>query len=214
MKKLLLSVVMFLLLITGAVTQREFLLTSYARFFTVHNATRGADALVVLSGGIITRLPCAIELYKQGYAPRIILTEQRHPFGRLRQVGGDEWSIAAAIIQALHATVNLVKVPSLKGGATSTFDEAYDLREYSVKHHLKHLIIVTDDHHTRRSLYAFEKVLRGTGIKVEAAGTKNDIFNESNWWQSDTGISSYVMEGIKYVVYRFSDRNVSFIKNY
>jgi hypothetical protein len=45
-------------------------------------------------------------------------------------------------------------------------------------------------------------------------GAANNFFNESNWWQSDLGIGSYLLEGIKYPVYLFSSRNVSFIKNY
>jgi hypothetical protein len=57
-------------------------------------------------------------------------------------------------------------------------------------------------------------VLKGTGILVEVAGAQNDIFSESNWWQSDTGISVYLMEGIKYLVYLMTDKNASFIKNY
>ena len=214
-KKLLLICALFALVITGAISQHAFLLTRYAQFFTVNTGTRGADALVVLAGGILTRLPRAIELYQQGYAPRLILTEQRHHYPGLRHVCGDEWQIAPSIIEALHATATPVYLPSLKpGGVTSTFDEAYDLREYCTKNHFKHLIIVTDAYHTRRALYAFQKVFTGTGIRVEAMGAENNIFNESNWWQSDLGIGGYLMESIKYAVYLFSSRNVSFIKNY
>jgi uncharacterized SAM-binding protein YcdF (DUF218 family) len=214
-KKLLLICALFALVITGAISQHAFLLTRYAQFFTVNTGTRGADALVVLAGGILTRLPRAIELYQQGYAPRLILTEQRQNYPALRHVCGDEWQLAPSIIAALHATATPVYLQSLKpGGVTSTFDEAYDLREYCTKNHFKHLIIVTDAHHTRRALYAFQKVFNGTGICVEAMGAANNFFNESNWWQSDLGIGSYLLEGIKYPVYLFSSRNVSFIKNY
>jgi uncharacterized SAM-binding protein YcdF (DUF218 family) len=214
-KKLLLICAIFALIITGAVSQRALLLTRYAQFFTVNTGTRGADALVVLSGGILTRLSRAIELYQQGYAPRIILTDQRHHYPRLRHVCGDEWLIAPSVIEEMHAAVMPVYLKSLKpGGVTSTFDEAYDLRQYCINNNFKHLIIVTDIYHTRRALYAFQKIFNGSGVRVEAMGAGNNIFNESNWWQSDVGISAYMMESIKYVVYLFSSRNVSFIKNY
>ena len=215
MKKVLIICALFTLVISGAISQRGFLLTGYARFFTVNSATRGADALVVLAGGILTRLPRAVELYQQGYAPRIVFTEQRQQYPALRHVCGDEWQIAPSIIEALHASVVPVYLPSLKKqGVTSTFDEAYDLREYCTRNHFKHLIIVTDAHHTRRALYAFRKVFTGTGIRVEAMGAGNNIFNESNWWQSDLGIGSYLLESVKYLVYLFSSRNASFINNY
>jgi uncharacterized SAM-binding protein YcdF (DUF218 family) len=215
MKKLLLFLILLIFSAAVVTIQYPSLLTRYARLFSVNNATRGADAMVVLSGGIIPRLPYAIELYQQGYAPRIILTQARHPNQRFMQVWGDEWSVAPAVMRSLNTKVNLVYLPSLKkGGVTSTFDEAYDLRDYCLKNKFHHLIIVTDLNHTRRALLAFEKVLAGTGIQVEAAGAPNDIFNESNWWQTDTGISAYIMEGIKYVVYFMTDKNVAFIKNY
>ncbi len=215
MKKFFVICAIAALVIAGAVSQRAFLLNRYGQFFTVNSGARGADALVVLAGGILTRLPRAIELYQQGYAPRIILTDQRQHYTALRHVCGDEWLIAPSIIEELHATVAPVYLPSLKkGGVTSTFDEAYDLRDYSLKNHFHHLIIVTDNHHTRRALYAFQKVFNETGIRVEAMGAGNNIFNESNWWQCDTGISVYLLEGVKYAVYLFTDRNVPFIKNY
>jgi uncharacterized SAM-binding protein YcdF (DUF218 family) len=215
MKKVLIIVTIILLIIVGALTQYQRVLIRYASFFSIHNASKGADALVVLAGGIITRLPYAIKLYQQGYAARIILTQQRHPYPRLKHLWGDDWNIAKEITQSLNITVHLVYLPSLKtGGVTSTFDEAYDIKQYSVQQHFKHIIIVTDSYHTRRSLYAFKKVMQETGIRLEAAGTENDLFNASNWWQSDAGISAYVLEGIKYVAYHLSDRNVSFLKNY
>ncbi len=105
-------------------------------------------------------------------------------------------------------------MPSLKDGATSTFDEAHDLRHYCKKNRLKHIILVTDNSHTRRALYAFQKVFRDTDILVQAAGAPNDIYTERTWWHADMGISTYIDEGIKYLVYLLYDRNVPFVKNY
>jgi uncharacterized SAM-binding protein YcdF (DUF218 family) len=215
MKKIVLFLILLTISVAAVVTQYPTLLTRYALLFSVNNATKGADALVVLAGGIIPRLPYAIELYQKGYAPRIILTQARHPNQRFKQVWGDEWIVAPGVLRALNTKVPLVYLPSLKkGGVTSTFDEAYDLRDYCLKHKFHHLIIVTDMYHTRRALLAFEKVMAGTGMRVEAAGASNDIFSESNWWLTDTGISAYILEGIKYVVYCMTDKNVAFIKNY
>jgi len=196
--------------------QHAFLLTQYASWFTVQNATKGADALVVLSGSMMTRLPHAIALYQQGYAPIVLLTEERKRVvsSKLKHLVGSNLDFAKKIIQALEVPIQLAIVPSLKGGATSTFDEAYDLLQYARQHHLKRLIIVTDVFHTRRALYAFEKVMEGHKIEIQAIGASNPIFDESNWWQADAGISTYVLEGIKYLVYRFTQQNVTFVKNY
>jgi uncharacterized SAM-binding protein YcdF (DUF218 family) len=190
------------------------LLTSYAEFFTVHTATKGADALVVLSGIIETRLPRAIALYKDGYAPRILITEERPLHSLAAQLPCTNRDKAEAIMHLLHADCGLTPVPSQKGGATSTFDEAYDLKDWARKNSYTRIIIVTDDFHTRRALYAFAKVFNGTGIAVEAAGAANELFNEHDWWKSDMGISAYILEGIKYSVYRATSHNIPIINNF
>ena len=109
--------------------------------------------------------------------------------------------------------MNFEVVPSLRKGATSTFDEAHDLLAFCTKEDLKHLIIVTDAFHTRRALYAFKKVFRESNIEIEVSAAKNDLFNEENWWWSDFGISVYVLEPIKFFVYLLTNQNTSFIKN-
>ena len=116
--------------------------------------------------------------------------------------------------QSLNIQVEFEIVPSLKGGATSTFDEAYDLLVFCDKENLKHLIIVTDSFHSRRALYAFKKVFQGSNITVEVSAASNEVFSEENWWLSDRGISAYLLEPIKFAVYLVSSRNVSFVKNY
>jgi uncharacterized SAM-binding protein YcdF (DUF218 family) len=190
------------------------LLQAYAGFFTVHTASKGADALVVLSGMVETRLPRAVELYRQGYAPRMLITQERPANALAEQLPCSNSKKARALLELLQADCDLTLVPSLKGGATSTFDEAYDLRDWAQKHSYRRIIIVTDAFHTRRASYAFTKVFQSTGIAVEAAGAANDYFSEADWWKSDAGISAYVLEGIKYLVYRASSRNAAGIKNF
>ena len=184
------------------------MLIGYARFFTIDNPTYGVNApIVILSGGYSTRIPKALELYEKGYGDRLLLTtERRYPFLTYKQS-------AEKIAQALNIQVEFEMVPSLKGGATSTFDEAYDLLQFCEKENLKHLIIVTDSFHTRRALYAFRKVFQGSNINVEASAALNEVFSEEDWWRSDKGISVYILEPIKLFVYMLSSKNVSFVKN-
>jgi uncharacterized SAM-binding protein YcdF (DUF218 family) len=190
------------------------LLTAYAEFFTVRTATKGADALVVLAGMMETRMPAAIDLYRDGYAPLLLITRERPLNSLAAQLHCTNQAKAEALMQLLRADCRLTVVPSQKDGSTSTFDEAYDLKDWSRKNGYKRIIIVTDNFHTRRALYAFTKVFNGTGIVVEAAGAANEIFSERNWWKSDFGVSTYILEGIKYCVYRATSQNIPIIKNY
>jgi len=182
----------------------------------VNNATKGADALVVLSGNMNVRLPHAIKLYQKGYSSQLLLTDEKSLIKnpRLQSRTPTSMDRAKYVFEILEIQVDHTMVQSLNGGATSTFDEAYDLLRYSLQHNLKHLILVTDTHHTRRSLLAFKKVFKGNDILVEVTGAPNAIFHESNWWQSDYGISQYALETILYVVYTFSTQDTTVIRNY
>ena len=121
--------------------------------------------------------------------------------------------IAQAMIEELEMSVPVSTIQSQKGGATSTFDEAYDLLKLSENKRFRHLILVTDEFHTRRAYHAFQTVFKDTEIKIEISAASNEIFNVYNWWTSDKGISAYVLESIKYPVYLMSSGNVNFIRN-
>ena len=59
--KVIISLIAILILL---LSQYKMLLTGYANFFTIDNATYGVNApIVVLSGGYATRTPKALELY-------------------------------------------------------------------------------------------------------------------------------------------------------
>ncbi len=213
MKKLLIFIILFSGTIAVSFFNYESVLMSYAKFFTVSNATPGADAIVVLSGGKITRIPHALKLFEKGYAPEILLTNEKKKNIRFSHLFPTNKMIAQAMIDELGLSPPISIIQSQKGGATSTFDEAYDLLKLSGKKKYRHLILVTDAFHSRRAYHAFQTVFDETEINLEMSSASNEIFNENNWWTSDQGISAYVLESIKYPVYLLSSRNVTFIRN-
>ena len=213
MKKWLIIVFFLIGILSVSIFRYQSILTSYAGYFTINNATTGADAIVILSGGKATRIPHALKLFAQGYAPQLLLTDEKKRNLRFAHLFSSNEEIAQAMIEELRMHVKIKTVPSLKNGATSTFDEAYDLLKLSKMEGFDHLILVTDAFHTRRAFHAFQTVFEGSKIRLEMSAAKNEIFNESNWWTSDQGISAYVLESIKYPVYLLSSRNVNFIRN-
>ena len=212
MKKWLVVIILFSGVIAVSISQYRSILTAYAKFFTVNNATSGADVIVVLSGGKDTRIPHALKLFAEGYAHEILLTDEKRNI-RFAHLFPTNEMIAQAMIEELKMSVSVSTIRSQKGGATSTFDEAYDLLKLSEKKRYRHLILVTDAFHTRRAYHAFQTVFKDTEIKIEMSAASNEIFNVNNWWTSDQGISAYVLESIKYPVYLLSSRNVTSIRN-
>ena len=204
MKKLFSYICIGIFILIVIVITYPFLLTSYARFFSIENASKGADALVVLTGpqgAMIDRLPHALKLYHEGYASRILIPSERIPKQSLQTIYKNNWDEAHTVILHMQDSAKLESIPSAKGGATTIFDEAHDVRQYSMQHNFHHLIIVTDKHKTRRAHYAFEKVFKETGVKIEVSGASEDYFNEQTWWKSDAGISAYLVEGITFLIY-------------
>ena len=214
MKKLLVCALLCFIIVCFFFNYRP-LLTLYAGLFSVHNATPGANALVVLGGGIETRFPQALKLYRQGYADKILLTDLRPYTCGIPDFDCSQRKIAYAQRDYFEPGAPVIVVPSRNGtGAVSTFDEAWDLLIYSQRNGYSRLIIVTDEFHTRRALYAFRKVFKGSGVTVEAMGAPNAVFDAQNWWRSDTGLKSYFLEPLLLCVYLFTRANVEFLENH
>jgi uncharacterized SAM-binding protein YcdF (DUF218 family) len=168
--------------------------------FVVDNASKDADAIVVLGGSNETRVDKAIELLKFGYSSKIFMTEpeektKKYPFIQTQRE-------VAELIFREH-NVSFETIPSLKGRATSTIDEAFDLAFYLKNRDFKRIILVTDEFHTARSLYAFEKIFKSEGldVKVEVSGAKSKIYNRFNWWESEQGLLDYIPEFFKFTLY-------------
>tara|TARA_B100000945_G_C20305212_1_gene560022 strand:+ start:114 stop:758 length:645 start_codon:yes stop_codon:yes gene_type:complete len=213
MKKIFIFIVFFFGFIAFIFYNHDSILSAYAKLYTVSNPTLGADVIVVLSGNKLTRISHALKLFEKGYAPEILLTDEKKNRIKFAHLFPTNEMIALAMIEEMGLSVPVSIILSQKGGATSTFDEAYDLLKLSEKKRYRHIILVTDAFHSRRAYYAFKKVFEEKEIKIEISAASNEIFNENNWWTSDQGISAYVLESIKYPVYLLSSRNVNFIKN-
>ena len=200
--------------VAAAWSQAPALLQAYAGMFVVDTVREPADALVVLAGDPETRVWHAVQLYRAGYAPAIVLTETRASNPAVARLIPGERQQALAILRSAIPDAPVVFAPSLRGGATSTYDEAHDLSRLCRQRGWRHIIIVTDGHHTRRARYAFRKVLRSAGVRVDAAAAPNAVFDETNWWRTDRGLNAYVSEPFKCAAYLLTDRNIAAIENY
>ena len=209
MKKILFLIILILL----AYIFRGEILSSYARLLTVNNATDGADAMIIMSGNIDTRPAHAAKLYHNGYAKRVFLTREKNWLGHLSPY------VEARNLYARQALLReKVPVEFLPGkhpeGAMSTLDEVYDVVDFLKQNNeIQHIILVTDEPHTYRTNYIFNKVFRQNGlghIQLEMAAAPNDVFNETNWYQTEKGVVFYLEETIKIPFYwlNLADKNL------
>ncbi len=190
-----------------------FILRSYADFFTINNYEKGADATLILGGSADTRAKKAIELYRNGYAREILITQPKPPIKEYENLIVSDFVNIKQILK--YEKVNYTVVKDINGGAKSTFDEARDLIIFLKKHPLDRVIIVTDNFHTRRAKYAFDKIFEESECKtiIQIAGAQNQVYNENNWWETERGLNAYVSEGFKYAIYLINDNNIEGIKS-
>ena len=189
------------------------LLTLYGTWFVVRNAQPGADAIICLSGDRETRTPECLRLWKDKFASRLFVTQEKPKNKEFNQLELSHLEFAEAVTKRMKLDAKWELLPSLSDGATSTFDEAEDALVLAKAEGWKRIILVTDEFHTRRSLLAFEKVFEGSEVEVQVAGAPNEVFGVDDWWKSDRGILAYFGETIKYPIYLLWDHEPKLVSN-
>jgi uncharacterized SAM-binding protein YcdF (DUF218 family) len=172
------------------------LFVGFARHFRVDDPAP-SDAIVVLTGGWLTRPLRAAELYRQGMAPLILLSaSEPFPYPDLC-----ESALNRKVL--IHAGVPDDDILVLPRISTSTVHEATQVRDYIRTHPMRRIIVVTTAFHTSRSRWIFQRILRGTGVEVRAAAAEDPRFDESNWY-TNQGFLAYLQEALKRLVYQLS----------
>lgn len=212
-KKIRIFVLVFFVGILGLLLFYKQCLTLYGRWYVVDNAQPGADAIICLSGDRETRTPQSLRLWKEKFAPKLYVTQEKPKNKEFNGLELSHLEFARAVTQRMNLDAKWQVLPSQSGGATSTFDEAEDALNLAQKEGWQRIIIVTDEFHTRRSLLAFKKVFKASGIAVQVAGAPNEVFAVDDWWQSDRGILAYIGETIKYPIYLLWDHEPKIVKN-
>jgi len=199
------------LIVLGVVVyqERQALLEKYASLYVVDNATKGADAILMLAGSLDSRVSKTIDLYEKKYAPEIWTVSPYERKTNYPHILKEQNALLAEIL-VFEGISKLYILPSLKKGATSTFDEAYDLAFYLKNNPIERLIIVTDGFHTLRAKIAFNKVFAKMNIptKLEFASSFAEDFPLSEWYLYEKSLYRLlIQEPIGVFFYWLNDAN-------
>lgn len=169
-----------------------------------------ADAIVVLSGRY-ERSMHAADLYRQGYAPIVVMSEEV-PSSWWRQMV--DLGIQIPSTMEIHQRVLRVKgvpedrIETLGRAALSTVDEAASIAARFGQPG-RRLLIVTSLYHVRRSRLIIARALEGRGVTFAVCATPYEPFPE-DWWRSQDAAREVLLEWAKIVFYlaggRFSAR--------
>ena len=169
-----------------------------------------ADALVVMSGSAayVERARRAAELYHEGRAPRVILTDDnvRGPWSEAR--GTNPLFVERAREELLRAGIPAESVEVLPGVVVNTYEEAVAARAYAERTKLHSLLFVTSAYHTRRALWTLRRAFRGSGVEVgvEPVEPGAQTPTPATWWLSRRGWRAVALEYPKLVYYYWEYR--------
>jgi uncharacterized SAM-binding protein YcdF (DUF218 family) len=137
---------------------------------------RQADAILVLEGEADRRPALALELMRQGYAPRILLNASTN--ARLYY-----WTHAEIAEQYVHTLPPEIagRVSVCAMSALSTMDEAAQTRRCLDVVGARRLLLVTSEYHTRRALSTFRRNFPDRQVGV-AGATEPEQFGVV-WWR-------------------------------
>ncbi|MEK4326641.1 YdcF family protein [Paenibacillus sp. FSL R7-0312] len=139
------------------------------RFLPLSEAPKQTDVIIVLSGGG-GRVEQAVELFKEGIAPYMLLSavsENAGPSGDMHQT-----ALALGIPEEAILT---------EDAAQSTYQNAQFTLPIMKQHGFKSAIVVSSDFHMRRVKFIFDHVYKKSGIELTYIGADSG-YKAKTWW--------------------------------
>lgn len=178
-----------LLLAVILVVAHRPLLTAAGRFLIVADPIERADVIVVLAGGRADeRVAHAGALYRQGMAPRVLLSGGEALMG----ISVPDLLRAQALRHGIPASALLYEPSS-----TSTAEQARFLRPLLEGDGVRRALVVTSSYHTRRTRWLFRRAFTGSPVDIRISPVDPDVFRPEGWWTRDQDTESVVLEYIK-----------------
>ena len=163
-----------------------------------------ADLIFVLAGDRVERWLEAVDLYQEGWAPRIVVSPGPVASieAQLRQRGivyPREGELARNAVIAAGVPAEAVSV--LPGWVDNTAHEATELRRLLPSDRQTRLIVVTSRYHTRRTGYAFRRAFENTPVQVIVRGSRYSTVHPTAWWKHRADARYIMYELPKFFAY-------------
>ena len=175
------------------------------RYLQHEDPLQKADAIFVLAGTRAQRPLEAIDLYKEGYAPIVILSpgieEDAEVLLRKRGVRFPRQDELQREVLVQSGIPPAAVLPT-SGFVDNTAQEANLLRAIVQARGWRRVIIVTSKYHTRRAAFAFRRGLEGTGAQVIMRATRYDSSDPARWWRRRSDVRFALSEWQKLLAYR------------
>jgi uncharacterized SAM-binding protein YcdF (DUF218 family) len=191
-------------LVAAAVLAAILFLPFAGRFLSRADALQHADVIMVLGGERIERWLEAVDLYKDGWAPAILISPGRVSPLEVQLLARGvryprEGDLAHDAVLALGVPADKVTLPP--GGVDNTAAEAALLRNTYPPGSIRRVIVVTSNYHVRRAGYAFRRELAPAGVEVIVRASRYDGATPARWWTRRQDIRFIMSELPKLAAY-------------
>jgi len=176
------------------------------RFLQREDPLQKADAIFVLAGTRVERPLEAIDLYKEGWAPVIVLSPGRLEVSEsVLEERGVRFPRESDLVRDAMVQLGVPREAFLPttGYVDNTAEEANLLRAMVKAHHWHRVIVVTSKYHTRRARFAFRRGLEHTGAVPIMRASRYDPSDPARWWRIRSDLRFAGTEWLKLIFYRF-----------
>ncbi|MDT3428872.1 uncharacterized SAM-binding protein YcdF (DUF218 family) [Paenibacillus forsythiae] len=153
-------------------------------FLAINQSPQEVDVIIVLSGED-GRVEKAVELYRDGYAPNIILSNATESAGELGNM------LQAALALGVDREDIITE-----NSARSTYQNAENTLPIMKNRGFVSAIIVSSDYHMRRVRFNFGRCYKGSGIKLIYIGASSK-YRANRWWADHYSIETTFNEYVK-----------------
>lgn len=176
-------------------------LAGAAAWLRAPESPQKSDVIVVLAGSV-ERAFYAADLYRQGFAPLILVSRPEREAGQrmLDELGMKlvaEEDVNVQVLQRKGVPHERIRV--IGTGSRSTFEEALAVRAAIAGKPLR-VMVVTSPYHVRRAGMIFRKVLDDEVTELRVVGNTYEQFPE-RWWNDQGAARNVVLESAKIAYY-------------
>ncbi len=182
-----------------------------ASFLIVSAPMPHADVIAIMAGSAVfkERTQRAAELYREGRASRILLTNDNQQGGwasdEQRNIPYQE--LAGRYLRRQGVPDEAIEF--LPEPVSGTYEETHLLRRYAEARGLHSILVVTSAYHSRRALWTLQRTFTQTGIAIglDAVPPGQQAPKPTFWWLHIRGWQMVPNEYAKMIYYELAHRD-------